>query len=247
MVLCCLKELNLGQSLLGSDDFENYQWRDSNTVSNAKFFYNGHIWGRTARTKATLSTSLLSWSSGTAKCIWPFYTEQVSCVGLTGKDLRVSCVDIKRKVSTSMLGSALELSAVKIIFCDIDGGTSRMYISAEKKSHLVQQATVLQTNFVFWTVAFETKILYAVLARITATHWHAALHLLFNVVGPLLRWAYESGLVLQPFVIFDDIEIVESGLYFWKRFDWEVKSFDSFFLSEGFQALNAKLVYQKKV
>lgn len=74
---------------------------------------------------------------------------------------------------------------------------------------LVQQTTVICTNFLFYAVVSETRM-FSVLTRITASHRYAALLALHTVADLVLKWAYESDLIEPPFVPPNDIEVVIS-------------------------------------
>lgn len=127
----------------------------------------------------------------------------------------IAVVEIKTKVASTTLGEVMILATPDLVYCELGDDDFRKYVPKAHMGQVLHQAVVLKLQFILYVNAAETGLLYCVLIRCPMYVIERCEHVMRDLVGPLVAWAYERSPTIPQFVAPEQQAQLKARHKFW--------------------------------
>ena len=158
-----------------------------------------------------------------AQILQKFNTEEGHVVNENEIPFVLATVEIKTRVTSKSLNTALELATEDAAFCEVGHETFRKYIPESHTAQVLLQMMILDVNVAIYLAAVETGLLYAVYVHCSDVHLATCQSILTAQTSELVQWAYTEGGTVPELINDECKECVESRHKYWKLIDDRVK------------------------
>ena len=158
-----------------------------------------------------------------AQILQKFNTEEGHLVNDNGIPFLLATVEIKKRVASKSLNTALELATGDAVFFEVGDETFRKYIPESHTAQALNQMMILDVNVAIYLAAGETGLLYVVYVHCSGVHLATCQSILTAQTSELVQWAYIEGGTVPEFINDEYKECVLSGHHFWNLIDDCVK------------------------
>ena len=121
------------------------------------------------------------------------FTEEGHLVNQNGIPFVPATFEIKTRVASKSLNTALEQAAGDAVFCEVGDETFRKYIPESHTAQVLHQMMILDVNVAICLAAEETRILYAVYVHCSDVHLATCQSILTPQTSELVQCAYIHG------------------------------------------------------